>query len=60
MSTPLMTNMPQMPRNTAKPYSPWLTSQAVAGIQTSGGPMGIRLRMKVTIPSTRAPGTPAI
>ncbi|MNP37157.1 hypothetical protein D3C76_1305910 [compost metagenome] len=42
------------------PYSPFHTSQPVAGIQASGGPMGIRLSMKVTRPSTMAPGTPAI
>ena len=42
------------------PYSPFQASQAVAGTQASGGPMGIRLSMKVTSPSTSAPGTPAI
>ena len=60
LSTPLMTKVPQIPRNTAIPYSPFHTSQAVAGIQASGGPMGIRLSMNVTRPSTMAPGTPAI
>ena len=42
------------------PYSPFQASQAVAGIQTKGGPMGIRLSRKVAKPSTSAPGTPAI
>ncbi|MNI70935.1 hypothetical protein D3C81_1295440 [compost metagenome] len=60
LSTPLMMNVPQMPRNMAIPYSPFQTSHAVAGIHTSGGPIGIRLSMNVTMPSTSAPGTPAI
>lgn len=55
-----MMKVPQIPRNTAMPYSPFQASQAVAGIQTRGGPMGIRLSRKVTIPSTSAPGTPAM
>ncbi|MND78958.1 hypothetical protein D3C80_706790 [compost metagenome] len=42
------------------PYSPCQASQAVAGTQASGGPMGIRLSMNVTILRTSAPGTPAI
>ncbi len=60
LSTPLMMNIPQMPRNIAMPYSPCQTSQAVAGSQTRGGPIGIRLNRKVRIPSTNAPGMPAI
>ncbi|VVN38808.1 hypothetical protein PS681_05264 [Pseudomonas fluorescens] len=55
-----MMNVPQIPRNTAIPYSPFQASQAVAGTHTNGGPIGIRLSRKVTIPSTNAPGTPAI
>ncbi|MCY1188767.1 hypothetical protein D9M73_299170 [compost metagenome] len=55
-----MMKVPQIPRKIAIPYSPFQASQAVAGIHTSGGPMGIRLSMNVTMPSTKAPGTPAI
>jgi len=54
-----MTNMPQIPRKIAMPYSPCQISQATEGPQTSGGTMR-KLKAKVSKPSTSAPGMPAM
>ncbi len=59
LSTPLMTKKPQTPRKIAMPISPCQTSQATAGPQISGGIM-MKLKPKVSSPSTSAPGTPAM